>query len=133
MKERETTIQSSIWERLTPDKALEWAERILYKIEEGKLKGEIYEHIADRLIEFACKNDGENKFPDSQIKQDNFPNNKCQNLQKSKANKTFHPVGLNQLPLPEKALYIRRRTISRSIFAANKNGRVRVKNKKRRY
>jgi len=126
MKERETTTQSLIWERLTPPEALNWAERILRGIENGKLPEEVYEPLVDRLINFACGGNDSNNFSDPPVEQDALSNNNHQEHPKTN-NKTPHSLGLSQLPPEQQALYKRRQAISRSIFEANKDGRIRVK------
>jgi hypothetical protein len=131
MKEEEP-IQSSIWERLTPDEALVLAEKILHKIETGELRKEVYESIVDRLIAFACggSNNG-NNFSSLPAEKNILSNNN--HKQHPTNNKAAHLLGLSQLPPEQKALYRRRQAVSRSIFEANKDGRIKVKNKNRRY
>ena len=124
MLEREQT-QPSIWEKLTPDKALELAEKILSGIENGKLKEEIYEPIVDRLINFACD------ISDPQTEKNMSQTQNPQKHTNPANSKKIH--SLNQLPPAEKALYQKRQEVSRSIFKANKDGRVRVKNQKRKH
>jgi len=129
MLEREPK-QSSIWERLTPPEALDWAERILCRIENGELPKEIYEPIADRLINFACRDNDNNDSSNTQVEENPLNNN---HQEHPKTQKTPHSLGLSQLPTAEQALYKRRRIVSRGIHAANKDGRTRVKNKNRKY
>ena len=135
MKEEEPK-QPSIWEKLTPNKALDLAERILCGIKNGELPKEIYEPIADKLITFACE--GKNRFSDPQVVQITPTKNLQKQPHKTEREavsniKTPHSLGLSQLPTAEQALYKRRRIVSRSIHAANKDGRTRVKNKNRKY
>ena len=137
MLEREQT-QPSIWERLTPDNALELAEKILRGIENGKLKKEIYEPIVDKLINFAL-GEGNNSSSESEVDQTNTveisqeqsPKEKKKRLKNT--NKTPFSLGVTQLPPEERALYERRRKTSRSICKANKDGRPKVKNRGRKY
>jgi len=131
MKEKETK-QPSVWEKLTPQEALNWAEKILCRIEDGELQREIYEPIADRLIAWACKKDDSSIPENPKDQQYTLPAHSPQKQpQTVNNNRVRHSLGLEQLPSPERVLYERRRTVLRSIYESNKNGKSKEKNRRK--
>jgi len=131
MKEKEPK-QPSIWEKLTPQDALNWAEKILCRIEDGELRKEIYEPIADRLIAWACKKDNSSTPESSKEKQYTPPTHSPQKQPCTvNNNRIRHSLGLEQLPSLERVLYKRRRAVLRSIYKTNKNGKSKEKNRRK--
>lgn len=109
----ETGTTSSIWERLTPERALELAEKTLLQIEEGTLSKEAYSGLVDRLIDFSDEGCHFQKMsgPEQIEEATPFPKNRI-----------AHQRGLDQLSEAQRVAYLRRTADHQASRRADKRG-----------